>query len=701
MKQFLLLLLLFICAMQLHAQTPVVAIEEDYTAPKSYMYVKGDEYHPRSIENGMYTSKHGSVLPAELKFDLSIDNRQRPHANVLDMEFTLVKIKGKPEDFIVTHIYTNSETPYLEFGYNELGEWKLGSRLLETIYQSGKTQVNPGTNVLRIEYRYRKLRFFLNGVKVCDYEYKEIENLYWQDMRIEAMRKQKTVIGLDKVELKAYSTNLPFSDEAKQQAKTETQPVPPAEAVMGVAPPDPNEVIDYNKVYEPKPDEDMIWFRDKNDYWGAKNAKGEILFQPKFYGPIPFYDGVAINTDGHYSLVNKTGKEITTTQYSNISDFSEGLALASFACNEYGERCRYVYLDKTGKEVLTLPEKYTSAGSFSDGLAVVSKLVSGTGETMSDYRFGYIDKTGNEVIPCTFFNAGDFRYNRAPVESEKYKVGYINKTGQLVIPYKYYKTGEMNDYLFSEGLSAVFLKDPKAPEYMWAYNYCYIDVNGKEVIPFKYNGASDFKDGVAVVALNTDKRVNYTYETKKGLIDKTGKELTPIKYDDIGDFIDGLALVSVNRSDANLIDKAGFIDRTGKEVVPMIYKNAAPFNEGLALIEHSCSPDYPYTCKKSFIDNTGKIVLTIPDGFGIDETFFFSEGLIAVYQCQGEYPDQKCKYGFMDKTGKLVIPLKYDYAEAFGGGLANVELNGEKFKVDKKGTEIKGGKSWMDEEGDY
>lgn len=701
MKQFLLLLLLFISAMQLHAQTPVVAIEEDYTAPKSYMYVKGDEYHPRSIENGMYTSKHGSVLPAELKFDLSIDNRQRPHANVLDMEFTLVKIKGKPEDFIVTHIYTNSETPYLEFGYNELGEWKLGSRLLETIYQSGKTQVNPGTNVLRIEYRYSKLRYFLNGVKVCDYEYKEIENLYWQDMRIEAMRKQKTVIGLDKVVLKAYSTNLPFSDEAKQQAKTETQPVPPAEAVMGVAPPDPNEVIDYNKVYEPKPDEDMIWFRDKNDYWGAKNAKGEILFQPKFYGPIPFYDGVGINTDGHYSLVDKTGKEITTTQYSNISDFSEGLALASFACNEYGERCRYVYLDKTGKEVLTLPEKYTSAGSFSDGLAVVSTLLEGaTGETMSDYRFGYIDKTGNEVIPCTFFNAGDFRYNRAPVESEDYKVGYINKAGKLVIPYKYYKMGNMSDYLFSEGLASVYVKDEaKSVGYNHVFKHGYIDVNGKEVIPFKYNSASNFKNGVAVVYVRTGQYTGQLYYTKKGLIDKTGKELTPVKYDDMGEFFDGLALVSVNKPNSNFADKYGFIDRTGKEVIPMIYDKAAEFSEGLAYVEHSCSTEYPYPCKKSFIDKTGKIVFNTE--YSVDLLAQFSEGLLLVYACTGEYPDQKCKYGFMDKTGKLVIPLKYDYAEAFGGGLANVELNGEKFKVDKKGTEIKGGKSWMDEEGDY
>ena len=43
----------------------------------------------------------------------------------------------------------------------------------------------------------------------------------------------------------------------------------------------------------------------------------------------------------------------------------------------------------------------------------------------------------------------------------------------------------------------------------------------------------------------------------------------------------------------------------------------------------------------------------------------FEEGLAAV--CLNG------KWGFIDKTGKEVIPLKYDFAYGFFGGLAQVE----------------------------
>ena len=344
--------------------------------------------------------------------------------------------------------------------------------------------------------------------------------------------------------------------------------------------------------------------------------------------------------------------------------------------------------------------KYVSCGSFSDGLAVVSIVAEGTtGEAMSDYRYGYIDITGKEVIPPTFYQAGDFRYNRAPVESKDYKVGYINKAGKLVIPYKYYKMGNMNDYCFREGLAHVFIEDIKSSLYDRIHNHGFIDVNGKEVIPLKYNSVSNFKNGVAVVYNRTGQHTGQLYYTKKGLIDKTGKELTPVKYDDIGEFSEGLALVSVNRPNSNFADKYGYIDKTGKEVIPLIYNNAKEFSEGLAYVEHSCSTEYPYPCKKSFIDKTGKIVFNFE--YSVDILGEFSEGLISVFECKEVNGEEKCKWGFMDKTGKLVIPLKYDNAEAFAGGLAVVELNGEYLRVDKKGTEIKGGKNPYGEGEDY
>ncbi|MCG3166635.1 MAG: hypothetical protein POELPBGB_02415 [Bacteroidia bacterium] len=692
----------------LYAQEYSVRIEEDYTKPDKRLYVAGDEYVKCYIENGLYIAKP-AMLPARLDFGFRFDPYNNPQEKnnakeASDLEFTIIKIKGSKEAFIsVGFNYL-----YLKFSYNALGQWKWTNYNDDKTYMEGTAQVNADTNKVMLSYRIGSIRCYINGKEVMRYNFEKSQStqyLRWENAQV-FTKDKKMVLALDKVVLTGYPAYTKYPEDiakdlVAEKAKKEEEAA--KIAAEQPAPADPNEVIDYNKVYEQElPDADIILFRDKFEKWGAKNLKGEVLFAPKFEYFEGFYGGVAtVWGQGGAALIDRTGKELTPYKFSEISKFSEGVALAKSDCDENGEHCKYSYIDKTGKTVLELPAKYVSAGSFYDGLAVVSVLASGTGESISDYKYGYIDITGKEVIPPAFYNAGDFRYNRAPVESEDYKVGYINKAGKLVIPYKYYKMGNMNDYLFSEGLAAVYVKDEvKSVNYNSVFNHGYIDVNGKEVIPFKYNSASDFKNGVAVVYNRTGQYTGQLYYTKKGLIDKTGKELSPVKYDDMGEFFDGLAMVSVNKPNSNFKDKYGFIDRTGKEVIPLIYENAREFSEGLAYVEHSCSTEYPYPCKKSFIDKTGKIVFTTE--YDVDLLAQFSEGLLLVFKCTGEYPDQKCKYGYIDKTGKLVVPLKYDFAENFYGGLANVELNGEGFHIDAKGTELKGGKNPFDygEEGE-
>ena len=73
---------------------------------------------------------------------------------------------------------------------------------------------------------------------------------------------------------------------------------------------------------------------------------------------------------------------ITFTQYKNIGDFSEGLARVKL--ND-----KWGFIDKTGKEVV--PPKYDETGNFHEGLAKV-KL---------NGKYGFIDTTGKEVVPPT------------------------------------------------------------------------------------------------------------------------------------------------------------------------------------------------------------------------------------------------------------------------------------------------------------
>ena len=74
------------------------------------------------------------------------------------------------------------------------------------------------------------------------------------------------------------------------------------------------------------------------------------------------------------------------------------------------------YIDRTGKEII--PLKYDAARNFSEGLAWV-KL---------NGKYGFIDRTGKEIIPLKYDDAWDFNKGLAKVELNG-KYGKIDKVG--------------------------------------------------------------------------------------------------------------------------------------------------------------------------------------------------------------------------------------------------------------------------------
>ena len=150
--------------------------------------------------------------------------------------------------------------------------------------------------------------------------------------------------------------------------------------------------------------------------------------------------------------------------------------------------------DENGKVVIE-PKYIIVRGQFSEGLIKVSGL---------DKKWGYIDKTGKEVIPLKYDFVIGFKDGLTLVKLDG-KSGYIDKNGKEVIPVKY---DDVN--YFSGGLARIEL-DGK---------YGYTDKTGKEVIPLKYDGAGDFSEGLAGVEL----------DGKWWYIDKTGKEVIPPQF---------------------------------------------------------------------------------------------------------------------------------------------------------------------------
>lgn len=114
-------------------------------------------------------------------------------------------------------------------------------------------------------------------------------------------------------------------------------------------------------------------------------------------------------------------------------------------------------------------------------------------------KYGFMDKTGKELIAPTYDFASEFSEELSAVKLDK-KYGFIDKTGKIIIPLKYDQAGS-----FSEGLALVKVGN----------KYGFIDQTLKIIIPLKYDYAAAFKNGIAEVRI----------ADREFYIDKTAKEV--------------------------------------------------------------------------------------------------------------------------------------------------------------------------------
>ena len=323
-------------------------------------------------------------------------------------------------------------------------------------------------------------------------------------------------------------------------------------------------------------------------------------------------------------------------EYNVLGLFYDGLALVK-------KGSKWGFIDKTGEVVI--PLEYGDVGSFSEGLAAAEK----------DGKYGFIDKTGKVVIPLEYDNVGGFSEGLAAAEKGK-KYGFIDKTGKVVIPLEYdVKYADLP--IFKEGFAGV-TKDSKCG---------FIDKTGKVVVPLEYDGAQNFNEGVACVYKDVTKEPNSIFrDCKYGFVDNTGKLVVPLEYDSYSErFSEGLARVFKD-------GKYGYVDKTGKVVIPIKYSVQSEdfktdFHEGLAAVYSN------QTWKWGFIDKTGKVAIA-QEYDNVDD---FKDGLAWVIKGG--------KWGCIDKTGKMVIPLEYDEVTRFSGGIAWVTKDGKGGFIDNTG----------------
>ena len=305
------------------------------------------------------------------------------------------------------------------------------------------------------------------------------------------------------------------------------------------------------------------------------NNKGKTIFENSM-GARPFHDGVAVNSnDGKAVIHDEKGKVIATiTQDVNFNDqitglqtFSEGLCCLSLKVND--PKQRYVYIDKTGKEVFKLKHSVTGPEyyQFTEGLLRVQD---------ENGKYGYLDKTGKFKIEPKYGFSHSFGEGLAAVSVDRI-FGFIDKDDKMVIKPQFDEAGK-----FSEGLCAVKL------DTVWQY------INKKGETVFKLHNevfqAEPFHNGFAIF---------YQRNNKKGLVDKAGKVIAKAEYMYIGNFEDGLCPVGINKDGNN---KYGYLNEKGEVAIPLNFRSVRDFKHGAAVV--LSDEDY------QLIDKTGKVIAT-------------------------------------------------------------------------------------------
>lgn len=296
---------------------------------------------------------------------------------------------------------------------------------------------------------------------------------------------------------------------------------------------------------------------------------------------------------------------------------------------------------------------------------------------LDDGKWGLIDRTGHNVVPCKYNDVDYPSEGRIKVISGD-RYGYCDMNGNMVIAANYPQAG-----LFSEGVAPVMVV---IDSLFTAWTF--IDTTGKELLPRVFEQLYPLSEGYAVarryerwgiIDRDGHEMLPYIYEmiTRNGygiffagdeagmaLFDYTFKPLTKFEYFSLGDF-------SNSRLPVVKADMQGFLDRSGNEVIPCKYDEVSFFRMGRAMVRI----DQLY----GIIDTNGDIVLPmeyenkVPHG----DKYQYHDSLALV--------EKGGKLGFVDLDGKLVIPMYFEQAYHFSEGLASVRYHGMWGYIDTKG----------------
>ncbi len=300
--------------------------------------------------------------------------------------------------------------------------------------------------------------------------------------------------------------------------------------------------------------------------FGYIDKTGQETFFPQYDKVFFYYSNTGIaKKDKKFGLINRKGEPLSEFKYRNINLFGSKY----FKCQTMDKV--HQVLDEDGQIIFNkeLAVDVRSHYFNSDSILIYMDTINGSTlkglinikgirltkpkymevyPTDDSYyvviengRYGFIDKTGLEVIPSIYRKVGFNIKEELVAVKQEGKWGFINLKNETIIPFEYDKAFAFIDNLAfvqkgeffgcinkeNETIIDFTLTETKFPYFSEDFaileksgKFGYFNKEGKTIIPAIYDYAFPFFKGRAVVEL----------DGKMGVINKKGEPVIPIIY---------------------------------------------------------------------------------------------------------------------------------------------------------------------------
>lgn len=334
---------------------------------------------------------------------------------------------------------------------------------------------------------------------------------------------------------------------------------------------------------------------DFNEYLIKAKRRGKWgLFSKKRINILPYeFDEINDYLDGkilikqkrfsntYVGIFDKTGKVIIPLDYTNISDFKNGIYYVekNGICGRVAENGEVLIEnevklsnglykgEKFGKQgvrtvngEVMIPYYYDNISDFVDGITRVEK----------DSKHNYIDENGKVLFSSNYELLGEITDGKIKVkDTQRFNQDNYNRCGiidineKIIVPLKYYKIGEFVNGIAKASIYHVFEYRDRDKSYEM---FGFLDEQGNIIIPFEYEEIGEF--------INDKAKVRKSWR-KRGYISENGQIIIPADYEDIGEFINGKAKTIKD-------GKFGFIDDNGNVLIANEFDKIEEFVDGKA-----------------------------------------------------------------------------------------------------------------------